>query len=859
MKAHKSYLSIRIWASLLTLLIIAVAVVRSAATPIPRAQAQVTNEIYFDDFSTHPIGSTPAGWTEYGTQAISTEIVAYGGNGSNYHRLEFPAYVAEQTRKWLIKDGLTVGEATTTVKLNFQTSSDGGGLVVAWQDSDNLIAVMPNPFWDEITVWEITDGEVSRAWNSGGRYTVSIENNQDYWLRVMTQVDPIEGNQLFVYWSTDGVNFTERVAINNVSRIEGQVGVGTYQFLSHTLFDDFHVEYSDIVAPAAITDLTATSGDWAGQVQLSWTAPGDDAQNGIASNYTVRYSHTAIESEFGWLMASDVNGEPAPGPAGSAESMTVTGLTPGETYYFAIRAEDDVSNLSGLSNSPGAVAGEAPDLGFRPDVDGFQFANRQIQRSWDMFEQYFGTENVHHPNGERCLAAERYFTEEYRAAADGWSCLGFAQASLLSYMSFSQPNAGRFGIPHYDQLYGQPLSQALTSPIAYYSGVQSSRQWATEYYAWLAHCDSSSTAMVDTIRYALENGQPVVLSLNTGLGILHTISPYLIEDVSPTESRISIYDSEAPGEERLLVLRNNGNSWQWEYTFIGSVGAAGSRTGACKDMYLLSVSTALERGIPPVNFCQPPGNELHTTTTSTILTSVPTSENWVIWSDQGQRFGWVDGAFVAEIPDTFIVPQTLGEATTESQTVILPNAAYMFESEAGVSGATEQTLFADGRFLHFSGDTNSPASTIQVTTTMGLEGFVLNNLSQFNSISVSADSEQSDGSRLGVITVSATGESENVFVHFDGQQLQLKPTGGQIRYNLELQHSSGQRFIHYELELLSTDTHLLTPVDWAALDNSVVHLEIDRGSDGTVDETVILEDQDDSLTLSIYLPVMMGP
>ena len=41
--------------------------------------------------------------------------------------------------------------------------------------------------------------------------------------------------------------------------------------------------------------------------------------------------------------------------AGTNENLTISGLTPGELYYFTIRAQDEVSNLGDLSNSPNAV------------------------------------------------------------------------------------------------------------------------------------------------------------------------------------------------------------------------------------------------------------------------------------------------------------------------------------------------------------------------------------------------------------------------------------------------------------------------------------------------------------------------
>jgi hypothetical protein len=65
-----------------------------------------------------------------------------------------------------------------------------------------------------------------------------------------------------------------------------------------------------------------------------------------------------------WDRSSDVSGEPTPGLAGSAESMSVAGLVPGQQYYFAVRALDEASNYSAVSVSSDAVAFDTslPDL-----------------------------------------------------------------------------------------------------------------------------------------------------------------------------------------------------------------------------------------------------------------------------------------------------------------------------------------------------------------------------------------------------------------------------------------------------------------------------------------------------------------
>ncbi len=77
-------------------------------------------------------------------------------------------------------------------------------------------------------------------------------------------------------------------------------------------------------------------------MKLNWNAPGDDGTTGTATRYMVRYASNAIDTQAKWDAATDVTGEPTPLGAGTAQSMTVSGLNPGQTYYFALRTLDEV-------------------------------------------------------------------------------------------------------------------------------------------------------------------------------------------------------------------------------------------------------------------------------------------------------------------------------------------------------------------------------------------------------------------------------------------------------------------------------------------------------------------------------------
>jgi hypothetical protein len=112
----------------------------------------------------------------------------------------------------------------------------------------------------------------------------------------------------------------------------------------------------DRTPPAAIDDLQASTGEGAGEVELGWTAPGDDGAEGQVSEYVVKFYNEPI-TEANWSTALAYTNSPAPAPAGDLENMQLSGLSPGQLYYFAVKSYDALSNESGISNIASATAG----------------------------------------------------------------------------------------------------------------------------------------------------------------------------------------------------------------------------------------------------------------------------------------------------------------------------------------------------------------------------------------------------------------------------------------------------------------------------------------------------------------------
>ncbi len=114
-------------------------------------------------------------------------------------------------------------------------------------------------------------------------------------------------------------------------------------------------EDTDRTPPAAVVDLMVTDAT-STTAMLQWTAPADhrdDGSGGAVDGYDLRMADESITAQT-FASATPVPGIPEPLPAGQRHRLLVTGLAPGATHYFALKACDDRGNWSGLSYCPHA-------------------------------------------------------------------------------------------------------------------------------------------------------------------------------------------------------------------------------------------------------------------------------------------------------------------------------------------------------------------------------------------------------------------------------------------------------------------------------------------------------------------------
>jgi hypothetical protein len=226
---------------------------------------------------------------------------------------------------------------------------------------------------------------------------------------------------------------------------------------------------ADGTAPAAITDLAASSGTVDGEIDLTWTAPGDDGNTGMAWSYEVKYS-TALISSANYASATTYNQDWTPGTPGGTEARTMSGLLSGQTYYIAIKTRDEVANFSAISNVPSATAYGTLDTQAPSDISGLGAAPSQYWGSIDLtwnavgddlgtgtatrYEvRYNDTEAVTDINWNSCTLYDQ-----------GWIPKASGQAESHVVAGLNSTQSYYFGIKVYDE--ANNASNVSNSPTA---------------------------------------------------------------------------------------------------------------------------------------------------------------------------------------------------------------------------------------------------------------------------------------------------------------------------------------------------------------------------------------------------------
>jgi hypothetical protein len=130
----------------------------------------------------------------------------------------------------------------------------------------------------------------------------------------------------------------------------GSVAIGMGTLGSDAGAIPYTVVGPDVIPPGAVTNL-ATSMVSDQNLALTWTATGDDGLSGVATAYDMRRSSTPI-TDLNFAAGLNIPLS-SPGASGSSQATVISGLTPGATYYFAVKVRTG-GNRPALGNGRGA-------------------------------------------------------------------------------------------------------------------------------------------------------------------------------------------------------------------------------------------------------------------------------------------------------------------------------------------------------------------------------------------------------------------------------------------------------------------------------------------------------------------------
>lgn len=530
-------------------------------------------------------------------------------------------------------------------------------------------------------------------------------------------------------------------------------------------------------------------------------------------------------------------------------------ITPQKDYYGFSPAQRTVTVAPHASGQN--FTGSLPDLGFRPNPDGYSFANYSGVNLSDYtlqdMRRMFGDSAVCWMAFGVCIPKPVAVAWNVQAnnAMSGGHCDGMASTSLLFFKGFDHPSQFQSGASKpYDLLLANArrniaynFVKQLTNPVrnAKAQSVQNApREILRQLSVALANGADPPTLVV---RQRQSNGRI------SG----HAITPYALEDRGNSIYWIRVYDNNYPNAvNRYVIVDTARNTWSYQ------ISANTTWQGDANTKTLGIVPVSHYRATPACPWCG--GNQL-------AIGSFPYEGVWLsggghlsISDSQGRVMGYVGNKLVNDFGvDAVHIIDAGGDVTLEPFYTFPLNDTY--------------TVMLDGQTLA------APQTVSVAFFGMGnaatLEGIVLDATTQ-DRVALSPDSNQiaylasrdqkatltlllEAGSESGQFTIRSAEvvsghmvalgvDTASKYLVFTNQQAVESRYG--VSINL-VDAAGDAQFAHSGIPIAPLDTHYLSYGEWDGAGDMFLH--IDRGQDGVIDETVALANQ----RYSVFLPLVI--
>lgn len=489
------------------------------------------------------------------------------------------------------------------------------------------------------------------------------------------------------------------------------------------------------------------------------------------------------------------------------------------------------------------------DSCFRPAPDGYIFSNIKGVAPSDFtitdMQRMFGDIAVCQigTSGDTCVpkrAAVKWVHEVNETISLG-RCVGMAATTLRFFHGVGQP-----------QSYYQP-GASLTYELEKDNARKHITYYAVEQFALPVNLHTGlfvlPSAALEKVQDALTNASPVIVVMNSGT-TGHAVTPYAVEDMGDGIWRILIYDNERPNESKYIEVNTNNQTWHYpEYNWGGNA--------LTWSLYTIPLSEFDEPQTCLV--CQLWAGSTETGADGSLL------EVWLhgkahalIQDADGHRLGFSGNDFVNEIDGASMQTPILGAFAESEPIYTLPiTGTYSITVHGQTLTASEATSISQigpGFVVGIDDIWITPAASDKIT--LATDGSLVRyqpSEAQEAVLFIAKDTANvSYEFEFAGVDIGAT-NPVSTSVNLPSGELVLnnkENEGGLYDLMIVRANTETRGFWHNDISLQATDTHYL---DFAAWDGmGAITLQIDHGSDGTIDEIVSLENQPPT----IYLPVI---
>ncbi len=558
----------------------------------------------------------------------------------------------------------------------------------------------------------------------------------------------------------------------------------------------------------------------------------------------------------------------APTGAPAAATTAPTGAPAAATTApTAIAGKGDAA--TGPGGSADTSGTYVSDLGFRPDANGFAFPNYggdagATNLTPNDVQRMFGDRACATIQDGKCLLTPpgEQWLQQLNGAMNGGHCEGMAVLSNLFYTGQVNPkNFGAASVPELQIAGNEPLQRE----IAYWFTTQATQPARAGIVA------QTPSGVVNTLLTSFAAGPTG--SDQYAVGIYkrdrtggHAITPYAVEDRGKGVYWIMVYDNNYPGQARAVEVDTTSDTWN----YVGSTNPAESEgryegDASTNTLELAPIGPRLGQQNCP--FCDVPASARVGGALMRQANQPQFNEIWLegdadllITDTKGRSVGFKNGVFVNEITGSLSSSNKFGVNVWDT------NAEPVYYIPTNI----DFTISIDGSRL--SKPANSTVTMIGPGYALEISDIILEP-GQVDTLDVSPD-----GSLLSYRTESGETPFMLVAVETDAADYQFGVYGEKMApgeaLNLSLDTKKGTLSIDtidnteagsYSLEVARYDDKgeqvfgatgvALDPNDVLYIDyllwpgnGKPMSMDLDKGGDGTVDETLQVDDVTDSFT-----------